>query len=146
VSKEKNNIMETQIMETNFSVQSVSIELPAEKVFNFIADPSNLPKWTNAFKTADNKSALLVTPAGEMKIGLETKASKETGTIDWYMKMPDGSVGKAYSRVVENSDRKSIYSFILLAPPVPIEKLEGTLKEQEEILRKELKNLKRILE
>jgi hypothetical protein len=138
--------METQIMKTNFSVQSVSIELPAEKVFNFIADPSNLPTWTNAFKTADNKSALFVTPAGGMKIGLETKASKETGTIDWYMKMPDGSVGKAYSRVVENSDRKSIYSFILLAPPVPIEKLEGTLKEQEEILRKELKNLKRILE
>ena len=133
-------------METNFSVQSVLIDLSAEKVFNFIADPSNLPKWTNAFKSADHKSALFVTPAGEMKIGLETKASKETGTIDWYMKMPDGSVGKAFSRVVENSDGKSIYSFILLAPPVPIEKLEGTLKEQEGILTKELKNLKRILE
>ena len=138
--------METQTMETNFSVQSVSIDLSAEKVFNFIADPSNLPKWTNAFKSADHKSALFVTPAGEMKIGLETKASKETGAIDWYMKMPDGSVGKAYSRVVENSDGKSIYSFMLLAPPVPIEKLEGTLKEQEAILIKELKNLKRILE
>jgi hypothetical protein len=146
VSKEKNNIMEMQIKETNFSVQSVSIDLSAEKVFNFIADPLNLPKWTNAFKDANDKSALFVTPAGEMKIGLETKASKESGTIDWYMKMPDGSVGKAYSRVVENSDGKSIYSFILLAPPVPIEKLEGTLKEQEEILSKELKKLKRILE
>jgi hypothetical protein len=146
VSKEKNNIMETQTLETNFSVQRVSIDIAAEKVFNFIADPSNLPKWASAFKSADHKSALFVTPAGEMKIGLETKAFKEAGTIDWYMKMPDGSVGKAYSRVVENSDRKSIYSFILLAPPVPIEKLEGTLKEQEEVLRKELKNLKRILE
>ena len=81
-----------------------------------------------------------------MKIGLKTKASKETGTIDWHMKMPDGSVGKAFSRVVENADGKSIYSFILLAPPVPIQELEGTLKEQEQILSKELKNLKRILE
>jgi len=138
--------METQIMERNFSVQSVSIDLPAEEVFNFIADPSNLPKWTTAFKSADDKSALFVTPAGEMKIGLETKASKECGTIDWYMKMPDSSLGKAFSRVVENSDGKSIYSFILLAPPVPIEKLEGTLREQERILAKELENLKRILE
>ena len=137
--------METQIMELNFSVQSVSIDLPAEEVFNFIADPSNLPKWTTAFKTADNKSAVLVTPTGEMKIGLTTKASKETGTIDWYMKMPDGLVGKAFSRVVENSDGKSIYSFILLAPPVPLEKLEGTLKDQKEVLNNELKNLKRIL-
>ena len=138
--------MEMQIMDTNFSVQSVSIDLTAEKVFNFIADPLNLPKWTNAFKDADHKSALIVTSAGEMKIDLETKASKESGTIDWYMKMPDGSVGKAYSRVVQNSDGKSIYSFILLAPPVPIEKLEGSLKEQEEILSKELNSLKRILE
>ncbi len=137
--------METQITETNFSVRSVSIDLPAEEVFNFIADPSNLPKWTTAFKSAGNKSALLVTPTGEMNIGLTTIASKETGTIDWYMKMPDGSVGKAFSRVVENSDGKSIYSFILLAPPVPLEKLEGTLKEQQMILDKELKNLKRIL-
>ena len=137
--------METQIMETNFSVRSVSIDLPADEVFNFIADPLNLPKWTTAFKSADNKSALLVTPSGEMKIGLTTKASKETGTIDWYMKMRDGSVGKAFSRVVENSDGKSIYSFILLAPPVPLEKLEGTLKEQDAILDMELRNLKRIL-
>jgi uncharacterized membrane protein len=138
--------METQTMETNFSVQSVLIDSPVDKVFSFIADPSNLPKWTNAFKSADHKSALFVTPAGEIKIGLETKASNETGTIDWHMKMPDGSIGKAYSRVLENSDGKSIYSFILLTPPVPIEKLEGTLKEQEGILSKELRNLKRILE
>jgi hypothetical protein len=138
--------METQTIEKNFSVQSVLIDLPAAKVFSFIADPSNLPKWTNAFKSADRKSALFVTPAGEMRIGLETRASKKTGTIDWCMKMPDGSIGKAYSRVVENSDGKSIYSFILLAPPVPVEKLEGTLKEQEGILSRELRNLKRILE
>lgn len=138
--------METQTIETNFSVQNVLINSPLIKVFNFIAEPLNLPKWTNAFKSADHESALLVTPGGEIKIGLETRASKEAGTIDWYMKMPDGSIGKAYSRVVENSDGTSIYSFILLAPPVPIEKLEGTLKEQEGILSKELKNLKRILE
>jgi hypothetical protein len=146
VSKGKTIFMGTQTMEQNFSIQSVLIDSSTDKVFNFIAEPSNLPKWTNAFKDADHKSALLVTPAGEMKIGLETKATMETGTIDWHMKMPDGSIGKAYSRVVENSDGKSIYSFILLAPPVPIEQLEGTLKEQEGILNKELKNLKRILE
>src|SRR5687768_11684829 len=98
--------MGRQIMETNFSVQSVSIDLPAEEVFNFVADPSNLPKWTTAFKSADNKSAVLLTPTGEMKIGLTTKASKETGTIDWCMKMRDGLVAKAFSRVVENSDGK----------------------------------------
>ena len=138
--------METHTIERNFSVQTVLIDSPVSKVFSFIANPSNLPMWTNAFKMADRDSALLVTPAGEMKIGLETKAAEEFGTIDWYMKMPDGSIGRAYSRVTENTEGKSIYSFVLLAPPVPIEKLEGTLKEQENLLSKELKNLKRILE
>jgi hypothetical protein len=138
--------MEEQAMEKNFSVQSVLIDSQVDKVFNFIADPANLPKWTNAFKAADHQSALLATPAGEIKIALETKSAKEAGTIDWYLKMPDGSVAKAYSRIVENSDGKSIYAFILLAPPVPLEKLEGTVKEQEGILSEELKNLKQILE
>lgn len=138
--------METQTMEKDFSVQSVLIDLPANKVFNFIADPSNLPLWTNALKNADHKTALFVTPAGEMQIGLETRSIKESGTIDWFMKMPDGSIAKAYSRVIEKTNGKSVYSFILLAPPVPIEKMEGTLKEQEVILAEELRKLKRILE
>jgi hypothetical protein len=146
VSKEKTNIMETQTISKNFSVQSVLIDSPVDKVFNFISNPSNLPLWTEAFKKADHNSALLVTPSGELQIGLETKYNVELGTIDWFMKLPDGNVGKAFSRVVENPDGRSIYSFILLAPPVPIEELEGTLREQEIILDKELRKLKEILE
>lgn len=138
--------METQAISKSFSVQSVSIDSPVDKVFSFIANPSNLPLWTDAFKKADHNSALLVSPAGELQIGLETKSDKESGTIDWIMKLPDGGIGNAYSRVVKNANGRSIYSFILLAPPVPIEKLEGTLKEQEIILSKELKKLKQILE
>lgn len=45
-----------------FDVQSIAIEKPADTVFEFVADPANLPKWTNAFKSADGQSAMLETP------------------------------------------------------------------------------------
>jgi uncharacterized protein YndB with AHSA1/START domain len=135
--------MSTQI--ESFDVQHTSIGAPFDRVFSYIADPTNLPKWTNAFAEADETSAVMVTPNGQLKIRLETKASKEHGTIDWYMTMPDGSVGTAFSRVTPNGSG-TVYSFVLMAPPVPIEQVEGTLNQQKEILRKELAKLRRILE
>ncbi len=130
----------------NHDVQSVNIQASTSKVFEYIANPTNLPKWTGAFKEADEKSALLVTPNGELKIGLATKTNQELGTIDWHMTMPDGSIGVAYSRVVAGPDGNAIYSFVLLAPPAPIEEVEGALLQQMEILKKELQNLQTILE
>jgi hypothetical protein len=129
----------------NHDVQSVNINTTVEKAFNYIADPNHLPNWTGAFSKADNKSALLITPNGELPIGLETKTNKELGTIDWYMTMPDGSIGVAYSRVVSGPDGKAIYSFVLLAPPVPLEQIEGALSAQIGQLREELHKLQIIL-
>lgn len=125
----------------NHDVQSINLQASPSKVFDFIADPENLPKWTVAFKEANEKSARLVTPKGELSIELETRANKEDGTIDWYMTMPDGSIGTAYSRVVEGPDNNAIYSFVLIAPPVPLEEVEGTLSAQIGQLKEELESL-----
>ena len=130
----------------NYDVQSIYLDASKEVVFDFIADPTNLSRWTQAFKKADKNSALLVTPKGELQIGLETRAERESGTIDWLMKMPDGSIGTAFSRVVEVTERNSIYSFILMAPPVPLEEVEGTLAAQKEQLSEELEKLKEIID
>ena len=129
-----------------FDVQSMGIEKPAQAVFRFVADPSNLPKWTSAFKRADAASAELVTPNGAVPIKLATITDARSGTIDWEMSFPDGSVGKAFSRVTPNGDHGSVYSFVLMAPPVPLEVLEGALSAQIEILANELKALKARLE
>lgn len=130
----------------NHDVQSVNISTTPEQAFTFIADPKNLPLWTGAFKQADDKTALLITPQGELPIGLETKANAAICTIDWYMTMPDNTVGVAYSRVNEGPDGNTIYSFVLVAPPVPLEQIEGTLAAQIGQLKDELQKLKSILE
>ncbi len=127
-------------------VQSVSIAKPCPEVFAFIAEPANLPKWTNAFKSADAERAELATPNGAIPIRLETRASAGQGTIDWIMTFPDGSVGAAYSRVTQDAEDSSIYSFVLMAPPVPLEMLEGALEEQKKTLARELVSLRDLLE
>lgn len=127
-------------------VQSISIAKPKAQVFAYIAKPENLPHWTNAFKSADHTKAELVTPSGAIAIELDTQAAAGPGTIDWIMTFPDGSKGAAYSRVTEDTAETSIYSFVLMAPPVPLEMLEGALDAQKAILAKELVSLKARLE
>jgi len=127
-------------------VQSISIAKPRAEVFAYVANPAHLPEWTNAFKSADAERAELVTPNGAVPIRLETRASAEQGTVDWIMTFPDGSRGSAYSRVTEDGGNSSIYSFVLMAPPVPLEMLEGALDEQKKTLSKELVSLRDRLE
>ena len=113
-----------------------SIMLPTRKTCQNGQTPSSGPTET----------AELVTPNGAVPIRLETIARSEQGTVDWKMTFPDGSVGAAYSRITPDGMDASIYSFVLMAPPVPLEALEGALAEQMGILAGELAELKERLE
>lgn len=130
----------------NFDVQTISINSNFEKVFEYLVDPKNLPSWTSAFKVADKHSAILVTPSGEVQIKLNVVSDKTSGIIDWHMIFPDNSVGITYSRVVSINKHEVLYSFIMLTPPVPPEQIEKVLEAQIETLKKELRNLKKIME
>jgi uncharacterized protein YndB with AHSA1/START domain len=129
-----------------FDVQSICIEAPRNRVFEFVAEPSNLPKWANAFKTADARCARLQTPHGPATIALRTVTRQDAGTIDWTMTFPDGSVRTAYARVTPDGENRAVFSFVLMAPPVPLEAVEGALEAQRKILAEELVRLKTILE
>jgi hypothetical protein len=129
-----------------FRVESVRIKAPIDRVFEYIAAPQNLPEWTHAFKSVHNGKAFMVTPAGQVEVNLKVNSSRSEGTIDWYMRFPDGNEAAAYSRLVPESSESCVYSFVLLAPPVPLAQLEGALNQQVEILKKELKRLNEILD
>jgi hypothetical protein len=129
----------------DFDVQAIEIRAPFEVVFPYIADPATLPEWTHAFRSVADGRATLVTPRGSVEAGLEVRASRESGTVDWIMTFPDGSLGKAFSRLVGIGTDRTLYSFILLAPPGPLEQLEGALAEQARILGEELATLQRKL-
>ncbi len=129
-----------------FDVQSIQLAAPTRRVFDFIADPCNLPRWAQAFKKVSDGRAILQTPNGTTEVDLKVEASEKQGTIDWIMKFPDGTVARACSRVIPLSAEDNVYSFVLLPPPVPLEHLEGTLEQQSRTLKEELASLKTILE
>jgi uncharacterized protein YndB with AHSA1/START domain len=123
-----------------FDVQSIEIAAPFSTVFRYIADPANLPEWTHAFTRVAERQATMETPAGAVQVGVRVDASEPHGTIDWTITFPDGGIAKAASRVTPHGDR-SIYTFVLEAPPVSLEQLEGALDAQSQILTRELATL-----
>jgi uncharacterized protein YndB with AHSA1/START domain len=117
---------------TLFDVQAIEIAAPCARVFDFVRDPRNLPRWAQAFEAAE--------------LGLHTDADPRTGTIDWRLEFPDGTSALAQSRVTPTARGSAIYSFVLHAPPVPLAALEGALAQQKDTLRHELATLKALLE
>jgi len=129
-----------------FDVQGIEIRAARDRLFKFVSEPGNLPKWAHAFKSADRERARLETPAGTMDIGLHTEANQAAGTVDWRLEFPDKSSALAQSRVTETTRGTCIYSFVLHAPPVPLEQMEGALDQQSTTLRHELTTLKSLME
>ena len=75
--------------------------------------------------------------------GIEIAATADT--VFGFVREP--SVALAQSRVTDTSSRAGcIYSFILHAPPVPLEQIEGALEQQSLTLREELAKLTSLME
>jgi hypothetical protein len=129
-----------------FDVQGIEIHAARGKVFEFLRNPRNLPQWAHAFTSAEDGRAWLETPAGAVDVRLGIFADAETGTVDWRLAFPDGSVGLAQSRVTETTRGTCIYSFVLHAPPVTLEHVEGALEAQRATLQSELATLKSLME
>lgn len=129
----------------DFDVQTIEIRAPFDHVFRYVADPATLPEWTHAFRSVSDGRATLATGHGSVDIGLEVRVSREAGTVDWVMTFPDGSLGKAFSRLVEIGPGRTVYSFVLLAPPAPLEQIEGALATQAKVLGEELATLQKRL-
>jgi hypothetical protein len=129
-----------------FDVQGIEIMAPRRKVFEFLRQPANLPQWAHRFVSASDGRARLETPSGAVDVGLGVSADADAGTVDWRLTFPDGSVGVAQSRVTETTRGTCIYSFVLHAPPVALEQVEGALDAQRALLRSELATLKSLME
>jgi hypothetical protein len=129
-----------------YDVQEIELEVAAAAAFALLADPTQLPRWTDAFVSADDERATLRTPMGVVRIGLEVQAFRDPGVVDWKMTFPDGVTSWAHSRVVPLGERRCVYAFVLHAPPVALAAVEGALDAQRATLARELRRLKALLE
>lgn len=131
----------------NFAIIAKEFSVSYEKAFSFIADPRNLPKWTVFFREADERSALLEFPDGEVRrIPMKTISSIETGLIDWHMTMLDNSIYMSWSRLVGLKNGNTLYNFMFYVRPVPPDEVQATLAEQKRLVETEFNNLEQIFQ
>ena len=64
-----------------FDLQGIEIEAPRGKVFEFLQQPANLPRWAHAFVSAGDGRARLETPAGAVDVDLKVLADAATGVV-----------------------------------------------------------------
>lgn len=129
-----------------FDVQAIEIMSSPDEVFTFVKEAANLPRWAHAFASARDGHAVLQTPNGAVDIALDVMAERSTGTVDWRLTFPDGGVALAHSRATGTTRGTCIYSFVLHAPPVALEQIEGALEAQIATLQTELVTLKSLVE
>jgi hypothetical protein len=129
-----------------FDVQGIEIRVPRARAFEFVRNPANLTRWAHAFESVGAGRARLATPAGAVEVSLTVLAHEECGTVDWHMEFPDGTMALAQSRVTDTVRSTCIYSFVLHAPPVALEQIEGALEAQRVTLQSELAALKQLIE
>ncbi|MBD3906904.1 hypothetical protein NAL32_19620 [Chryseobacterium sp. Ch-15] len=129
----------------NFKVLSIRINTDYETAFKYLTDNSKLPEWTNQFVEVDGNKAKFDTFNGIIDVEFETISSVESGTIDWKLTLPDGSIGFAYSRLTRNIEGV-IYAFNFIIPFMDAEELEKAVAKQIDNIHNELSKLKKALE
>jgi hypothetical protein len=97
--------------------KSISIHAAPEKVWKFVADPENLPRWAVGFAKAIRKEdgMWLVTTGGGV-VPLRIDADPKARVIDFYMSPAPGVEAFAASRVVPNGSGAE-YTFTQFQAP-----------------------------
>jgi len=85
--------------------KTIAIRALPDKVWKFLANPENLPRWAVGFAKAirkDGERWLVTTGGGE--VALRIVADQKLGVVDFWLSPAPGTEGFAASRVLPNGD------------------------------------------
>jgi carbon monoxide dehydrogenase subunit G len=122
---------------------SVSIDRPPSKVYDFVSNPENLPKWATGLCKSIGKSNhdwIVETPQGSMKVRFAEK--NDFGVLDHYVTVAPGVEVYVPMRVLANGSG-SVVIFTLFRLP---DMLDAKYAEDTSLVERDLSTLKRILE
>lgn len=122
---------------------SISIACHPGKVYGFVSNPENLPKWATGFcKSARKSNAdwIVDTPQGPMKIRFSEK--NEFGVLDHYVNPALGAEVYVPMRVLSNGSGSEVVFTLFRSPDMSDEKYA----EDIELVEQDLRTLKKILE
>ncbi len=121
--------------------RSTGISANYDRVFDFLADVNNMPRWTVFAKKVwpEAETFKAETPQGEAEVWI--KHARELGEIDFYWKI--GDVEDFAESRLKKSNGQITYEFTIQEPPnAP----EGTIDQLSKVVDEELSMLKDIAE
>lgn len=129
---------------TSYAItKTISINAPQHRVFAFLADAANWPKWAivnvKSIKPADGQWWDMETPAGMAKRRIRPNA--EFGILDHDFNAPDAS-WTVPARLVPNGSG-CLFMITFFQPPAFTKQL---FEEQAALVDKELSQLKSLME
>ncbi|MFZ2198205.1 MAG: SRPBCC family protein [Thermodesulfovibrionales bacterium] len=122
---------------------SVSINQPADQVYEFASNPENLPKWASGLSGSiknDNGVWIAESPMGKVKIEFAVK--NNFGILDHDVTLPSGANFHNPMRVFPNNDGSELI-FTLYQRPGMTEQMYA---EDAETVARDLEKLKTLLE
>jgi hypothetical protein len=130
---------------TRSNTRTVAIDAPAKHVFEFVADPGNLPRWAVGFCRAIRRDDvapdrwIVTTAQGELPIRFVTDPT--LGVVDFYIAPAPGVEAAAFSRVVPNGGGAEYVFTQFQAPGMP----DGVFERQVHALVEELQVLRALI-
>ena len=117
------------------------LPVPKERVFRFLADVENLPRWATEFarelKVVDGRMKV-VNGLGEFLF--EIRADEESGVIDMLVGPTDDELALFPTRVVRLPGDRSAFTFTMFQPPgMPDELFDAQYRS----LLREFENIER---
>jgi len=122
---------------------SVSIRESPQKVYEFAADPANLPKWAPGFvKSIANRDGQWVaqTTMGEVTFAFAER--NEFGVLDHGVTLPSGESFSNPMRVVANGEGSEVLFTLFRLPPMT----EAEFDQDAKVVLGDLEKLKAVIE
>ena len=122
---------------------SVSINCPADKVYEFASNPENLPKWAaglgESIKNVDG-DWIAETPMGRIKVKFADK--NKFGVLDHDVTLPSGAKFYNPMRVFPNNDGSELIFTLYRQPDMS----DQMFAEDADAVTRDLRKLKTLLE
>ena len=122
---------------------SISINCHPKKVYGFVSDPENLPRWATAFCKSVRKSNaewIVDTPQGPMKVRFVEK--NDFGVLDHYVNPAPGVEVYVPMRVLSNGSGSEVIFTLFRLPDMSDEKYAEDIG----LVERDLRTLKSMLE
>lgn len=123
---------------------SISINAPAEQIYDFVIDGNNLPKWAEGLSRSsivqDGADWICDSPMGDVRVRFADV--NRLGVMDHAVTLPNGEVNMNPFRVIPNLDGSEVTFTLFRLPRMTDEEFHQDAQQ----IEKDLKSLKQILE